>query len=576
MSGKERLKHYLLKEKKNMILATLLCLLYVACQILQPFLLGRALDFVKSDNQSSFILYLIICLSLTLVGGFFYYFFEILVGFVSQKTINRLRNDIYLKLNSVSVNEFDTRKHGDLLQLEIRDIENVSQGIFAVFKTLFQGIFTIVITIIMMFVANWILALGVFLLSPISVGVSYFVSSFNHKHFKKQAQLQSEVNTLSLEAINNLDLVQSMNYEKESLNRLKEIDKKLKKEGRVAQFSASWVNPSTRLVNNTIYVIIGIIGIIMLSYDRDLALVFAVMSIGRLSSFLSYTTQYTRPFNDVSNVVSEYEVAKSSFQRINAFLNMENDIDEGSQEIKSIDSIDIKNMSFSYNPKRPLIENLSLNIKKGYKVAVVGPTGAGKTTIINLIMRFYEPNSGNIYFNGIDSKDIKKSSLRSNISMVLQDTWIFNGSIIDNVRYTKKDATLEEVIEACKKSHADSFINSLENGYETIIGPKDSLSEGQKQMISIARVMLRNPDLVILDEATSNIDTRSEMLINKAFDNMMKDKTSIVIAHRLSTIKSADIILVMKDGNIIETGNHSELLAKRGFYYDLYTSQYSK
>ena len=255
MSGKERLKHYLLKEKKNMILATLLCLLYVACQILQPFLLGRALDFVKSDNQSSFILYLIICLSLTLVGGVFYYFFEILVGFVSQKTINRLRNDIYLKLNSVSVNEFDTRKHGDLLQLEIRDIENVSQGIFAVFKTLFQGIFTIVITIIMMFVANWILALGVFLLSPISVGVSYFVSSFNHKHFKKQAQLQSEVNTLSLEAINNLDLVQSMNYEKESLNRLKEIDKKLKKEGRVAQFSASWVNPSTRLVNNTIYVI---------------------------------------------------------------------------------------------------------------------------------------------------------------------------------------------------------------------------------------------------------------------------------------------------------------------------------
>ena len=576
MSGKERLKHYLLKEKKNMILATLLCLFYVACQILQPFLLGRALDFVKSDNQSSFILYLIICLSLTLVGGVFYYFFEILVGFVSQKTINRLRNDIYLKLNSVSVNEFDTRKHGDLLQLEIRDIENVSQGIFAVFKTLFQGIFTIVITIIMMFVANWILALGVFLLSPISVGVSYFVSSFNHKHFKKQAQLQSEVNTLSLEAINNLDLVQSMNYEKESLNRLKDIDKKLKKEGRVAQFSASWVNPSTRLVNNTIYVIIGIIGIIMLSYDRDLALVFAVMSIGRLSSFLSYTTQYTRPFNDVSNVVSEYEVAKSSFQRINTFLNMENDIDEGSQEIKSIDSIDIKNMSFSYNPKRPLIENLSLNIKKGYKVAVVGPTGAGKTTIINLIMRFYEPNSGNIYFNGIDSKDIKKSSLRSNISMVLQDTWIFNGSIIDNVKYTKKDATLEEVIEACKKSHADSFINSLENGYETIIGPKDSLSEGQKQMISIARVMLRNPDLVILDEATSNIDTRSEMLINKAFDNMMKDKTSIVIAHRLSTIKSADIILVMKDGNIIETGNHSELLAKRGFYYDLYTSQYSK
>ena len=576
MNAKKRLLHYLSYEKKNIILGTLLCLLFVGCQISQPFLLGRALDFVKSGDRQQFLIYLIICLVLTLVGGIFCYFFEILIGIISQKTINRMRKDIYLKLNSVSVNEFDTRKHGDLLQLEIRDIENVAQGIFAVFKTLFQGIFTIVITIIMMVVANWILALGVILLSPISVGVSYFVSSFNHKHFKKQAELQAEVNTLSLEAINNLDLIQSMNYENESLNRLKDVDKRLKKEGKVALFSASWVNPSTRLVNNLIYVIIGVIGIVMLSYDTDLALVFAVMTIGRLSSFLSYTTQYTRPFNDVSNVVSEYEVAKSSFQRLNEFLNMKNDIDEGNEEIEYIDSIEIKNMSFSYNPKRPLIENLSLKINKGYKVAVVGPTGAGKTTIINLIMRFYEPNSGSILVNNIDARDIKKSSLRDKIGMVLQDTWIFHGSIIDNVRYTKQDASLEEVIEACKKSHADSFINSLEHGYDTIIGPKDSLSEGQKQMIAIARVMLRNPDLVILDEATSNIDTRSEMYINKAFDEMMNKKTSIVIAHRLSTIKTADIILVMKDGNIIETGNHNELLTKRGFYYDLYTSQYNK
>ena len=576
MTSKKRLKHYLLTEKKNIILATLLCLLFVACQISQPFLLGRALDAVRDDNQTVFLIYLFVSLGLTILGGIFCYIFEVIAAIVAQKVVNLMRNDIYLKLNNISVDQFDTRRHGDLLQLEIRDIENISQGIFSVFRTLFQGIFTIIITILMMILVNWILALGVFLLSPISVGVSYFVASFNHKHFKKEAALQAEVNALSSEAINNLDLIQSMNYENNSLEKLKAIDKKLKKEGKTSQFSASWVNPSTRLVNNTIYVIIGIVGIIMLSYDAKLALVFAVMSIGRLSSFLSYTTQYTRPFNDVSNVVSEYEVAKSAFERINDFLNMENDIDEGTNEISNIDSIEIKNMSFSYNPNRPLIENLSLKINKGFKVAIVGPTGAGKTTIINLIMRFYEPNSGNILFNGIDSKDLKKSSLRSNIGMVLQDTWIFNGSIIDNVRYTKEDATVDEVKEACKKSHADSFINALENGYDTIIGPKDSLSEGQKQMISIARVMLGNPDLVILDEATSNIDTRSEMYINRAFDEMMKDKTSIVIAHRLSTIKSADIILVMKDGNIIETGNHSELLEKRGFYYELYTSQYSK
>ena len=574
MKAKNRLFSYLLRQKSKIILGVFLCLLYVICQISQPFLLGRSLDAVKINDEKAFIIYLIICLVLTLVGGAFYYFFEITAGFISQKIIKDLREDIYLKMNSVSIKEFDNKKQGDLLQLEIRDIENIANGIFAVFKTLFQGILTIIITIIMMLVANWILALGVIILSPLSVIISYFVSSFNHRHFKKQAQLQAEINALSLQIIPNSELVQSLNYEKEALNKFKEIDKKLKKEGKIAQFSASWVNPSTRLVNNTIYAIIGVAGIIMLLFEPKLAAIFAVMSIGRLSSFLSYTTQYTRPFNDVSSVISEYEVARSSFLRVNDFLNVENDIDDGNQSIEDIKDISIDNISFRYTSNQPLIENFSLKINKGDKVAIVGPTGAGKTTLINLLMRFYELDSGDIKINGISFKDIKKSDFRANIGMVLQDTWIFHGTILENIKYTKEDASLDEIKEVCHKSHVDSFINALPNGYDTIISQKEGLSEGQKQMVAIARVMLRNPSLVILDEATSNIDTRSEMLITKAFDEMMKDKTSIVIAHRLSTIRSADTIIVMNDGHIVETGNHEDLMDKKGFYYDLYSSQY--
>ena len=298
------------------------------------------------------------------------------------------------------------------------------------------------------------------------------------------------------------------------------------------------------------------------------------MSIGRLSSFLSYTNQYSKPFNEISNVVSEFENAKASLRRINDFLNIDDDINKGTASIDSIDSIDFKDMSFSYDTNRKLIENFNLEIKKGQKVAIVGPTGAGKTTLINLLMRFYDPNSGLININNQSYLDIKKESLRSHVGMVLQDTCIFSGTILDNIRYYKKDASEEEVKEAAKKAHADIFINTLPNGYMTKVSNRHGLSEGQRQMIAIARIMLLNPELVILDEATSNIDTRSEKLITDAFDYMMKDKTSIVIAHRLSTIEKADIIIVMKDGAIVETGNHQELMKKQGFYYSLYSSQY--
>lgn len=574
MNNKKRLFSYLKPFKSLLILSMVFALFFVISQLSQPFLLGKALDASRAKNVQDFYAFVFVALGLVLLGVIADYIFEVLVMNVSQKMIKKMRDDLYIKINNISIKDFDMKKHGDIVQLEIKDMENLASGIFAIFKTLLQGLLTIVITILMMMLVNWILAIGVILLSPLSMVMARIISRFSRKHYKKQSEIQAKIASISLETLNNLDVVQSLNYEKESLEKFKQANEELRKEGRITQFSAGWVNPSTRLVNNTIYVIIGVVGIILLSYSKELAIVYAVMSIGRLSSFLNYTNQYSKPFNEVSSVVSEYENAKASLNRINAFLNLENDVDDGKEEIGSIEKIEFRNMSFSYDPNIKLIENLNLVIRKGHKVAIVGPTGAGKTTLINVLMRFYDPTSGDILINDKSYLSIKKESLRDKIGMVLQETWIFSGTIFENIAYLKKDATLEEVKEAAKKAHADSFIDVLKDSYQTRISTKSGLSEGQKQMLAISRVMLANPDLIILDEATSNIDTRSEKYINDAFDNMTKTKTSIVIAHRLSTIVSADNIIVMNNGQIVEVGKHEELMKKKGFYYSLYSSQY--
>ena len=574
MDSKKRLFTYLKTIKPSLILGTIFSLLFVVAQIAQPFLLGKALDASKLDNHNGFLVYTLIALGLAVLGTISAYIFEVVVSNASQRVVKKLRDDIYQKINSISIKDFDKKYRGDLVLLEIRDMENFTAGVYAVFKTLIQGVFTIIITIIMMVMVNWILAVGVIILSPLSALMAYFVASFSSKHYKRQSHLQSHVSSISLETIDNIDTIQALNHEEQSLEAFNDKNEELRKEGVVAQFSASWVNPSTRLVNNFIYVIVGIAGIIMLSYDGELAAIFAVMSIGRLSSFLSYTNQYSKPFNEVSNVTHEYEAAKASFNRINDFLNLDNDIDEGKVVINDIESIEFKNMSFTYDVNRKLIDNFNLKIKKGQKVAIVGPTGAGKTTLINILMRFYDPISGDILINDESYLNISKESLRKNIGMVLQDTWVFSGTIMDNIRYLKQDASEEEIAEAAKKAHADIFIETLPEKYMTRVSNKSGLSEGQRQMIAIARVMLLNPNVVILDEATSNIDTRSEKLITDAFDSMMKEKTSIVIAHRLSTIERADVIIVMKDGSVVETGNHEELMNKKGFYFYLYSSQY--
>ncbi len=582
MEIKERLKNYLLPEKKAIILSFISVLVFLISQLMVPYLVGKSLDalgkvtdgiFVINVNTNLIALYLSICLGLAVLGVFFDYIFEYQVGVMTQHAVKRIRDDVFKKFNSISIKDVDSDTIGNLVQYEIGDVENIANGIYSVFKQLVQGVLTILITVVMMFTVNWILALGVIILSPLSILVSKFVATFSHKHFKKQAQLMSDLNSLSLESINNASTIQSLNYQERSLDEFKKRDEKLRKEGQVAQFSASWTNPSTRLVNNTIYAIIGISGIIMIMYTASYPIL--AMTIGSLSSFLSYTTEYTKPFNEISSVVSEFETASFSFKRINSFLNKEDDIDTGKKEVKGIKEISFNDMSFAYEKGQHLIEDFSQTIKEGEKVAIVGPTGAGKTTLINVLMRFYDPVKGDVTYNGIKGTDIRKSSLRSNFGMVLQDTWVFKGTILENVRYAKSDASDEEVIEACKKANADNFIKTLPDGYNTMISSKAGLSEGERQLLTIARVMLLDPNIVILDEATSNVDTRTEKKIGEAFDKMMAKKTSIVIAHRLSTIKGADLILVLKDGHIIEKGNHEALMNKKGFYCSLYNSQFN-
>ena len=574
--NKAFLKRYVFIYKKDIALICLFVVLFLISQLSQPFIIGNMLDHALMNDKQTFVIEMVVLATLSLVGVFSNFAFEYLSGVITQKVIYQVREDIFRKYNSISIEKMNQYSLGDLLQLEINDMENVSNGIFALFKSFLEGIIAILVTIIIMLYINWLLALGVILLTPLSVIMSRFVGKFSHTYFKKQSKLQAELNSISVEAISNGDILSSFNYEEESIKKYIAKDEELSKEAKIAQFSASWINPSTRLVNNTIYAIIGITGIIMISYSSNNVLIslLAIMSVGKLSSFLSYTSQYSKPFNDISSIIGEYEAMKASIDRMMKFLNEEDDVDEGDKTLNNLSSIIFDNVSFSYDKNKTLIEGFNTNISSGMKVAIVGPTGAGKTTLINLLMRFYDPDSGIIKYNDINGKEIKKSSLRSNFGMVLQETWIFKGTILENVRYAKRNATNQKVIEACQRAHLDEFVSSLPQGYETVISSNDGLSEGQRQMISIARVMLANPSIILLDEATSNVDTRTEKLIINSFDNMTKGKTSIVIAHRLSTIVNADMILVLKDGNVIEQGNHEQLLKKKGFYYSMYISQF--
>lgn len=566
-----------LNKKQNwlLIIGFILCVIACFFKLAIPLLLGKAIDVIfatTSEELESFNKYLTmisICLALSTVLT---YLFNIILSYYTQGVIKTLRNSAYYKLNRVSISYIDSHLKGNMINLVTGDIENISTGLLSGFSSLFEGIFTILFTIVFMFMINYLLAIVVIVLTPLSIFVSNFVASKCATSIKEHTNNLGDVSSVFLEALNNEILIKANGYEKEYQSIFSKLNDKTYLSNFKSMFASSWINPSTRIVNNIIYSTVVVCGALLTFLGGNISIAF---TIGNLSSFLSYTNQYMKPFNEISNVVSELQYAIASSNRILNLLKEEEDVDQGEKDVDVIKNVTFKNVHFSYETNRPVINNFNLDIYTNHSIALVGETGCGKTTIINLLMRFYDITSGEISFNNgeFDIRELKKSSLRKNIGMVLQDSWIFNGTVMENIRYSNPLASDKEVIEAAKKAHVDETINKLSDGYNTVISSSSGLSEGEKQLICIARMFLKESNLLILDEATSSIDILTESKIVKSVDELRKNKTSIVIAHRLSTIKSSDLIVFIKNGTIAEMGNHDELIAKKGYYYKMYNSQ---
>ena len=586
MKKSNRLFSYI-KRYPGFLVSSLICaLIFVVAMCLTPLFFGKAIDEITlaltngiSLFDTYFFRYLIISVILIVLVLIFQFLFEYFNGLFVERVTKNVKDDVFKKLNEVSIAYIDEHPHGDLVSRVINDSDNLNVALISGFRQFYQGIIQIIVTFIIMFIFNWILGLVVVFLTPFGFLISYNLAHKTNKYFKSQSKIVGDLGALSLESINNIDVIKSNNYEKDSIIEFANINKDLYKVGQKAQFAGSLANPVTRLVNNSTYAIVGMVAALLcaFSYKDGNMILGASCTVGTILTFIQYSNQFAKPFNEISNCIPEIQTGLSSLKRLNAILDEKNDINEGTKIIeKTVEKINFENVNFSYDGKKQIIKDFNLKVEQGQKIAIVGPTGCGKTTIINLLLRFYDPNSGEISFDETDTKSILKNSLRKSFGMVLQDTWIFSGTVRENITYGKNDASEEEIIEACRKANCYDFIMRLPNGFDTYINDYSGLSVGQKQLISIARVMLVNPKIMILDEATSNIDTRTEMKISEAFNLLMKGKTSFVIAHRLSTIINSDLILVMKDGAIIEAGKHKELLEKHGFYYELYNAQYAK
>jgi len=552
----------------SLILATasVLASLYI------PVLTGKAIDEMIGAGQVSFeairkILSLFFLM--LMINGIATWLMTLINNKVTFKIVHDLRNELFNKLHKVSCFYLDTMGHGDILSRLISDVERLSDGLLLGFSQLFTGVLTIVATLVFMLRINGWMALAVIVLTPLSLFAASFISRKTYKHFKRQAALQGGLTSYINETVNAVRLIKAFGAESVEEEKFDKLNKEYAKVNLKSLFYSSTTNPVTRFVNGLVYASVAILGGFLGIAGK--------LTIGTLSCFLSYASQYTKPFNEISGVVTEFQNAVACAGRIFEFLDAQDAVDLLSPESSVTElkgDIDIKDLCFSYDKSKKLLYDISFHVAPGSHIAIVGPTGCGKTTFINLLMRFFEPDAGEILFDGHRSDSIKKSTLRRNIGMVLQETWLKSASIADNIAYGKPDATREEIIEAAKKAHAHSFISRLENGYDTIIAPDGgNLSAGQKQLLCITRLMLSIPPILILDEATSSIDTRTEIRITKAFQTLMEGRTSFIVAHRLSTIRNADLILVMKDGNIIEHGTHDELVNKQGFYYQMLNSK---
>ncbi|MCR4639854.1 ABC transporter ATP-binding protein [Ruminococcus sp.] len=562
---------------KFFILTVLFAGLGVALSLSVPVFIGEAVDCCLGKGNVDFnkLLKIIITLSAIVVSStIFQWLMSLCTNKLAFLTIRDLRSDIFNKLERVPLKYIDGHTKGELTSRVINDIEIISDGLLQGFTQFFSGIVTIIGTLIFMMTINVKIAIVVVILTPLSFVAASRITKASHDSYVKQSKLRGDMVGLAEEMAGNQKIVKAFVYDERAEKRFDKINNDYGKIGTKATFFSSMTNPTTRFVNGLIYASVGMLGALgVIGYSS----IIGYMSVGKLSSFLAYANQYTKPFNEISGVIAELQNAIASAQRVFDVLDEEEVSDDyGKEKLTSCDgSLEFDEVFFSYTPERKLIENFSLDVKSGQRIAIVGPTGCGKSTIINLLLRFYDINSGIIKISGKNINDITRDSLRSCFGMVLQETWIFTGTVAENIAYGAPDATREQIYEAAKAVYAHGFIKRLPNGYDTVISEDSGLSQGQKQLICIARIMLMNPPMLILDEATSSIDLRTEQRIQKAFLKLMEGRTSFVIAHRLSTIKSSDVILVMKQGNIIEQGDHSTLMKKGGFYAELYNSQFA-
>ena len=570
----KKVMKYIKKYRVRVVMSLIFAAVTVITTLYLPILTGNAVDLMVEKGKVDFaglkpiVKTMLIVLAIT---GVAQWIMNICNNYITYHVVQDIRKDAMDRIQIVPLKYLDGHAAGDIVSRVIADVDQFADGLLMGFTQAFTGVMTIVGTLVFMLQINVWFTLVVILVTPLSFFVAGFIAKKSYTMFQMQSKERGAQTALIDEMIGNQRVVQAYGHEKRSLEQFDEINGRLEKYSLRATFFSSITNPATRFVNNLVYAGVGIVGAFFAIHG--------MLSVGRLTSFLSYANQYTKPFNEISGVITELQNAIACAARVFELMEAEPQEPDKPDAIELTQvkgAVELKNVSFSYVPEQKLIRDFNLTVKPGQRVAIVGPTGCGKTTVINLLMRFYDVNKGVIAVDGTDIRNMTRASLRSNIGMVLQETWLKDGTIRDNIIMGKPDATEEEIIAAAKATHAHSFIKRLPQGYDTVVREDgDNLSQGQKQLLCITRVMLCQPPMLILDEATSSIDTRTEIRIQRAFEKLMKGRTSFIVAHRLSTIKNADIILVMKDGNIIEQGSHESLLAQNGFYANLYNSQFA-
>ena len=570
--------HYIGKYKYLLPVSIFLAFISTALTLYVPVIIGDAIDLIGGKGAVdmkgvvSCLFYAAILIGICSVCQ---WLMSVINNKIAYSVTGDIRNEAFSKLQKLPLSSIDTTPHGDIVNRVINDTDRFCEGLLLGFTQVFTGVMTIVGTMCFMLILNWQIAITVLVLTPLSVFIAKFIGGRTFNMFKKRAEDEAEATSFINEMLTNQKLVSAFGKESDSIAKFKDIGDRLNKSSLDAIFFSSLTNPTTRFVNNLVYAAVALVGALLIISGNGSAM----LTIGEFSVMLSYTNQYTKPFNEISGVFAEFQNALASAARVFELIEKEEMTPDGEDAtvlVSARGDVEITNAEFSYTKDKPLIKDLNLQVRQGERIAIVGPTGCGKTTIINLLMRFYDIDSGKIAVDGIDISNMTRKSLRGAYGMVLQDTWLTDGSIRDNISFGKPDATDEEIVAAAKAAHAHSFIKRLPRGYDTVPSADgEGLSQGQKQLISIARVMLTSPSMLILDEATSSIDTRTEMKIQEAFSKMMVGRTSFIVAHRLSTIREADLILVMRDGRIVETGRHDELLEKGGFYAELYNSQFA-